>query len=60
VALAIHRRWRVLPTGDFKSGPVTSGWTAVDLHAFAELGKQGVLALLQDSTNVDRRGYTPE
>ena len=30
-----------------------------DLHAFAEFGKQGVLALLQDSTNVDRHGYTP-
>ena len=32
---------------------------AFDLQAFAELGKQGVLALLQDSTNVDRKGYTP-
>jgi ribonuclease J len=30
-----------------------------DLHAFAEYGKQGVLALFQDSTNVERKGYTP-
>ncbi|HUZ05101.1 MAG TPA: ribonuclease J, partial [Acidobacteriaceae bacterium] len=30
-----------------------------DLQAFAEYGKRGVLALLQDSTNVDRPGYTP-
>jgi ribonuclease J len=30
-----------------------------DLHTFAEYGKQGVLALLQDSTNVERSGYTP-
>jgi ribonuclease J len=29
------------------------------LHAFAEYGKQGVLALFQDSTNVERKGYTP-
>jgi len=30
-----------------------------DLHAFAEYGKEGVLALFQDSTNVERKGYTP-
>jgi len=29
-----------------------------DLHAFAEYGKEGVLLLLQDSTNVERKGYT--
>jgi ribonuclease J len=32
---------------------------AFDLHTFAEYGKRGVLALLQDSTNVERSGYTP-
>jgi len=32
---------------------------AFDLHTFAEYGKRGVLALLQDSTNVERTGYTP-
>src|SRR5260370_27613868 len=30
-----------------------------DLHGFAEYGKEGVLVLLQDSTNVERKGYTP-
>jgi ribonuclease J len=30
-----------------------------DLHAFAEYGKEGVLALFQDSTNIERPGYTP-
>ena len=29
------------------------------VHAFAEYGKEGVLALFQDSTNVERKGYTP-
>ena len=33
--------------------------SAFDLHTFAEYGKRGVLALLQDSTNVERSGYTP-
>ena len=39
--------------------PVPPDGKPFDLHAFAEFGKQGVLALLQDSTNVDRHGYTP-
>jgi ribonuclease J len=49
----------VLHTGDFKIDLSPPDGKAFDLHAFAELGKQGVLALLQDSTNVDRPGYTP-
>ena len=32
---------------------------AFDPHYFAEYGKRGVLALFQDSTNVERPGYTP-
>ncbi|MCL2660316.1 MAG: ribonuclease J [Acidobacteriaceae bacterium] len=49
----------VLHTGDFKVDLSPPDGKPFDLHAFAELGKRGVLALLQDSTNVDRRGYTP-
>jgi ribonuclease J len=60
VALAIHTPVGViLHTGDFKIDLSPPDGKAFDLHAFAELGKQGVLALLQDSTNVDRPGYTP-
>ena len=60
VALAIHTPVGVvLHTGDFKVDLSPPDGKPFDLHAFAELGKQGVLALLQDSTNVDRRGYTP-
>ncbi len=60
VALAVHTPVGVvLHTGDFKVDLSPPDGKPFDLHAFAELGKQGVLALLQDSTNVDRRGYTP-
>ncbi len=60
VALAIHTPVGVvLHTGDFKIDLSSPDNKPFDLHAFAELGKQGVLALLQDSTNVDRPGYTP-
>ncbi len=60
VALAIHTPVGVvLHTGDFKVDLSPPDGQPFDLQAFAELGKQGVLALLQDSTNVDRRGYTP-
>ena len=60
VALAIHTPVGiVLHTGDFKIDLSPPDGKAFDLHAFAELGKQGVLCLLQDSTNVDRHGYTP-
>src|SRR5580698_174157 len=60
VALAIHTPVGViLHTGDFKIDLSPPDNKPFDLHAFAELGKQGVLLLLQDSTNVDRSGYTP-
>jgi ribonuclease J len=60
VALAIHTpAGVVLHTGDFKVDLSPTDGQPFDLQAFAELGKHGVLALLQDSTNVDRRGYTP-
>src|ERR1700759_3569422 len=60
VALAIHTPVGVvLHTGDFKVDLSSPDGKPFDLQAFAELGKQGVLCLLQDSTNVDRPGYTP-
>jgi len=49
----------VIHTGDFKIDLSPPDGKAFDLHTFAEYGKRGVLALLQDSTNVDRSGYTP-
>jgi ribonuclease J len=60
VSLAIHTPLGVvLHTGDFKVDPTPTDNRLFDLHAFAEYGKEGVLVLLQDSTNVERRGYTP-
>ncbi len=60
VALAIHTPVGVvLHTGDFKIDLSSPDGRPFDLQAFADLGKQGVLALLQDSTNVDRPGFTP-
>jgi ribonuclease J len=60
VALAIYTPvGLVVHTGDFKIDLSSPDSKPFDLHAFAELGKQGVLCLLQDSTNVDRPGYTP-
>ncbi|MDE1155251.1 MAG: ribonuclease J [Acidobacteriaceae bacterium] len=49
----------VLHTGDFKIDLSSPDGHPFDLQAFAELGRQGVLLLLQDSTNVDRPGFTP-
>ena len=48
----------VIMTGDFKIDPTAEdGMT--DLGRFGTLGKEGVYALLMDSTNVERQGYTP-
>jgi ribonuclease J len=49
----------IIHTGDFKIDLSPLDDNAFDLHTFAEYGKRGVLALLQDSTNVERKGYTP-
>jgi len=60
VALAIETPVGiVIHTGDFKIDLSPLDDHAFDLHTFAEYGKRGVLALLQDSTNVERSGYTP-
>ncbi len=49
----------VLHTGDFKVDPTPFDNELFDLHTVADYGKRGVLALFADSTNVERRGYTP-
>ena len=59
VAFAIHTPvGTVIMTGDFKIDPTAEGGMT-DLARLGELGKKGVLALLADSTNVERAGYTP-
>mgnify|MGYP000412044673 CR=1 FL=1 len=59
VALAIHTPVGVIVhTGDFKVDYQPIDGEKMDLHRFAELGKHGVLALMCDSTNVERPGYT--
>ncbi|WP_080678380.1 ribonuclease J [Ruminococcus albus] len=59
VGMAIHTPAGVLiHTGDFKVDytPIEGG--IIDLPRFAELGNKGVLALMSDSTNSERPGYT--
>ena len=46
-------------TGDFKVDYTPVFGDAIDLQRFAELGKKGVLALMCDSTNAERPGFTP-
>jgi len=59
VAVAITTpRGVVIHTGDFKIDQTPLDGQQFDFHRFAELGAAGVLALLSDSTNVDRPGFT--
>lgn len=48
----------VVHTGDFKFDQTPVNDQYADLHRMAEIGKKGVLALLSDSTNAERPGYT--
>lgn len=48
----------VVHTGDFKVDYTPVYGDAIDLQKFAELGKKGVLALMCDSTNAERPGFT--
>ncbi|MBR6564569.1 MAG: ribonuclease J, partial [Clostridia bacterium] len=48
----------VVHTGDFKIDTTPIDDYVIDIGRFAELGKKGVLALLADSTNAERPGYT--
>ncbi len=49
----------IVHTGDFKVDYTPVFGSTIDLQRFGELGKKGVLALMCDSTNVERPGYTP-
>ena len=60
VAFAIRTHMgTVIHTGDFKIDATPIDGEVIDLARFGQLGKEGVLALLADSTNVERSGYTP-
>lgn len=48
----------IIQTGDFKIDTTPVDGDMIDLPRFAEFGKKGVLALLSDSTNAERPGYT--
>ena len=59
-ALAIYSpAGTVVHTGDFKVDYTPVFGDAIDLPRFAEIGKKGVLALMCDSTNAERPGFTP-
>ena len=60
VAFAIHTRMgTVVHTGDFKIDSTPIDGEVIDLARLGELGKEGVLCLCADSTNVERPGFTP-
>ncbi len=59
VAVAIHTPvGTIIHTGDFKVDFTPIDGKVMDFARFAELGTQGVLALMSDSTNSEREGYT--
>lgn len=59
VAVALHTDSGVIVhTGDFKIDSTPVYGEMIDLGRFAQLGKEGVLCLLSDSTNAERSGFT--
>ncbi len=59
LGMAIHTpRGLLVHTGDYKIAHGAAGGMTTDLNKFAACGEKGVLALLSDSTNVEKEGYT--
>ena len=59
VAIAINTPvGRIIHTGDFKIGYAAVDGMTTDVNTFARYGERGILALLSDSTNVEKEGYT--
>ena len=59
VAVALHTPAGVIVhSGDFKFDQTPIDGQALDVHRFAELGREGVLAFFGDSTNIERPGFT--
>lgn len=60
VALAIRLPFgNIIYTGDYKIDSAPLDGRAFDFHTFSRYGQEGVLALLADSTNVEKTGYAP-
>ena len=60
VGFAIHTKMgAIVHTGDFKIDSTPIDGEVIDLARLGELGKEGVLVLCADSTNVERPGFTP-
>ena len=60
VGFAIHTNMgAIVHTGDFKIDSTPIDGEVIDLARLGELGKEGVLVLCADSTNVERPGFTP-
>lgn len=59
-ALSIHTPLgTIVHTGDFKLDPTPVDGVDTDFSAFAALGKEGVLLMMSDSTNIEKPGVTP-
>ncbi|MDD4160473.1 MAG: ribonuclease J [Synergistaceae bacterium] len=60
LALAIHTPMGIIVhTGDFKLDPTPIDGVGTDYSSFASLGKEGVMLMLSDSTNIEKEGITP-
>jgi ribonuclease J len=59
-AIAVHTpAGTVLYSGDFKMDQTPVDGQFFDFHRFAQMGEEGVLVLMSDSTNATREGFTP-